>query len=378
MKTTDMRQRVLFLSINLAGGGAERVLSSLLNHIDRSAFEPAVALFVKEISYPIPNDIQFFYLGKEHWYDYPKLVWRLARIYRSWRPDVVLSFLFYPNNIAILAKILSRNRARIILSEHGMPSFALSRSKAPVTQIFIKWLPRFLYKKADKVICVSQSLENEIQSIYRLPSEKTSVIYNPLNMDEILRLSAEDVQHPWFKEKIPVIINVGSLGPVKGHVFLLQAFKLVLAKHRCRLMILGGGLMENSLKQLAAQLGIQDDVAFLGFQDNPFKYLSRSTMFVLSSLSEVFPMVLLEAMCCGLPVISTAYTGADEIITSGTNGLLVPPADKEALASAIGALIENRDYAVKLAEAARGNLGKFEANKITRIYETTLEGIRYE
>ena len=377
-KQQAKKTRLLFVSTDLTGGGAERVIACLLREIDRDRFEPGLALFIKEIDYAIPRDLPVFILDKRHWFDYPLLVWRLSRIYRTWKPDVTLSFLHYPNNIAVLARMVSGSKTKIVLSEHGMPSFLLLQQKGPVTRLFLKWLPRFLYPKADQIICVSRSLAEQIQVLFSLPPQKIKVIYNPIDIQAVLSLAGQNVEHPWFIEDIPVIINISSLIPTKGHEYLLRAFKRVLSECPCRLMLLGKGDMEESLKQMALRLGIQNEVSFLGFQNNPFKYLSRATVFALSSISEVFPMVILEAMCCGLPVIATAYPGSSEIITSGVNGLVVPPADEQALAKAIVELLKDKKYAHDLARAGREKIGDYDAKKVIKAYESCLGSIQDE
>ncbi len=137
-----------------------------------------------------------------------------------------------------------------------------------------------------------------------------------------------------------------------------------------RLVILGDGGKRSNLEKLARQLGIERQVTFLGFQTNPFKYLARSDIFVLSSLWEGFALVIVEAMACGIPVISTRCpSGPDEIITDGVNGLLVPVADETALAEAILRLLKDKKLAVKLAQAGTKRAEDFAITKIIKQYE---------
>ena len=369
------KTRILFVSTDLAGGGAERVITILLQHLDRSRFEVGLVLFKDKREYLLPGDIPVICLYKNGWYDYPKIVWKLSQVYRKWEPDLIVSFLTYTNVIATLAKILSFTKSKLLLSEHGIPSFYVSRKKDLITLLLQKWMPRWFYKYADKVVCVSQYLANDLHDFYKVPLSKIEVIYNPIDIQLITKLSEGNAELAWFTEEIPIIVSVGSLTYVKGYPHLLKAFKQVLTKYHVRLVILGQGDQEQSLKELTVKLGINKDVSFLGFQANPFKYLSHSTLFVLSSLSEALPMVILEAMCCGLPVISTAYPGSSEIITNGVNGILVPMADEKAMAEAIMQLLTNKVRASSMAKECKKRINDFSIEKVTQKYEELFLGM---
>lgn len=367
--------KVLFVSTNLVGGGTERVVSYLLRYLDRSRFTPGLALFESKIEYPLPEDLPIFVLGKRNWSDYLRLVWRLSGLYREWEPDIVLSFLPYPNNIAILARMVSPIKTRVILSEHGIPSFRMAHNNRLSELIFLRWLPRRLYPEADRLVCVSCALARDAEKVFRVPAGKINVIYPPLDIPAISLLARQKVEHPWFDEDIPVLINVGSLTPVKGHQYLLRAFREAAARYPCRLMLLGKGALEIPLKTLARQLGLEDKVFFAGFQSNPFQYLSRSAIYTLSSLSEALPMAVLEAMCCGLPVIATAFPGSDELVTPGVNGLVVPPGDEAGLANAIMELLANRELASRLATAGKTKANEFALPAIIKTYEDCIEAV---
>lgn len=366
---TNGKRRILFVSIDLKPGGAERVLATILQHLDKTRFESILALFIDTKNYQTPEDVPVICLNKKGWWSYPIIVWKLSRLYRQMKPDVTFSFLTYTNVICVLAKILSNARLSLILCEHFIPSFYLKQSKNPLTTLFLKWMPRWFYSYANKVVCVSQTSANEINKIFKVPIEKIKVIYNPINIEHILALCNENIEHPWFAQNIPIIISVGRLTDVKGYQYLLRAFKQLTMKNPSRLVILGQGQREESLKKLASQLGIDKSVAFLGFQSNPFKYLSHSKLFVLSSLSEAFPMVVLEAMACGIPIVSTASPGSSEIITNGTNGLLVPLADEQSLAEAMEKLLKDKILVNNIILSGKKRIRDFSLEKVIKEYE---------
>jgi glycosyltransferase involved in cell wall biosynthesis len=212
-----------------------------------------------------------------------------------------------------------------------------------------------------------------VNDIFRVPCPKIQIINNPIDIHSIIDLSHEKVEHSWFSQNTPIIISVGRLTDVKGYPYLLRSFKDIADQVSCRLVILGQGEKERSLKELAQQLGIDQSVAFLGFQNNPFKYMSRSKVFVLSSLSEAFPMVILEAMTCNVPIVSSATTGSKEIINEGANGLLVPIGDEKSLTQAILKLLSNDSLSNNLAHCGTQRVGDFSADHIIKQYEKLFE-----
>ncbi|OGP30994.1 MAG: hypothetical protein A2073_01515 [Deltaproteobacteria bacterium GWC2_42_11] len=163
----------------------------------------------------------------------------------------------------------------------------------------------------------------------------------------------------------------------KGFDYLLKAFSIVLSEGiACRIVIMGKGKEEGFLKKLAKQLNISDRVDFLGFQQNPYRYMLHSTVFVLSSLYEGFPNVLLEALALGVPSIAARCpTGPEEIIADGVNGLLVPPADEKSLAEAIKRLLTDEALRKRLGEAGKKCAEDFRVAKIIKEYEAVIEGV---
>lgn len=365
------KKRILFVCTSLGGGGAERVVVTLLKHLNRERFQPCLVLFEHKVDYAVPEDVPIICFHKRSPLDLPKLIWQLSQMYKKWSPQVVLSVLSYPNIISVLAQILSSAKFKLLLCEHGVPTISSSNAKKQLTYLFNKWMYHRLYTRADKVICVSQAVANGIHRNFRIPVEKIRIINNPIDLKRISALTHEDIDHPWFSQKkVPIIISVGRLSRVKGYFYLLRAFAQVSATFPSRLVILGGeGDETQALKELTKELGIEDKVAFLGFQRNPFKYLACSDIAVYPSLREAFPMVVLEALSCEIPTISTHNPGAAEIITDSVNGLLVPIANELMLADAMLRLLTNRQFATKLARAGKERAEDFNMEKIEKEYE---------
>ncbi|MBI3399374.1 MAG: glycosyltransferase [Deltaproteobacteria bacterium] len=370
-------RKIFFVIPALAGGGAERVILYIMRHIDRSKFRPHLILFERngEFLTDIPSDISVKALmdNQSRYVSKYFVFISLAKLLKKERPDVVVSFMWYTNLVTVLARFLSKVKCSIIVSERT--------SMIPYENWFIKLLRnftiRFLYPKATEIIVNSKSMGLILSKISTISANKIAIIHNPTDIRKINHMSVEDVNHPWYQENIPIIIAVGRLSLEKGFSYLIRAFRIIAAEGiSCRLVILGEGAEKERLRKLVVELDIDDKVAFLGFQKNPYKYVANSTLFVLSSLYEGFPNVLLEALALGVPSVATRCpTGPEEIISDGVNGLLVPPADEKSLAEAIKRLLTDEALRKRLGEAGKKRAEDFRVEKIIKEYEAVIEGV---
>jgi glycosyltransferase involved in cell wall biosynthesis len=261
---------------------------------------------------------------------------KLIRYLRQEKPTVLLSASHYSNEIAIIAKYLSGVKTRVVISEH----IALSIQAKQVEQVSSRVAPitsSLLYSWADGIVAVSQGVAEDLAKVTGIPLKKIQVIYNPVITPELLESAQNPVEHPWFAPgEPPVILGTGRLVKQKDFPTLIHAFEKVQQVTSARLVILGTGREEKTLKALVKELNLEDKVAFLGFVKNPSAYMAKASVFVLSSLWEGLPTVLIEAMAVGTPIVSTdCESGPAEILDHGKYGELVPVADSEALAAAI-------------------------------------------
>jgi len=357
---------------------------NLLCNLNRELFEPILVLFEKRGEYLdlLPSDIEIKVVGTQKGLFRLRglvsigIIKQLSSLIRGENPDVLVSFMWFTNAVTIIAKKFSGSVSRTILSErYGLKLSYEGLSNECQRRITI----RFFYPKANRILVNAKQMGRQLSDIYKMTTEKIEVIYNPVDIKKITCTSREECHHRWFHEDIPVIIAAGRLVRQKGFDYLLNAFSIVSKGLSCRLMIVGKGKEEKKLMKLVEQLKINEKVDFPGFQKNPYKYLARSKIFVLSSLYEGFPNVLLEALALGVSSIATRCpTGPDEIITDGVNGLLVPPADEKALADAIRRLLQDEDLRKKLGEAGRKRAEDFEVSKIVRQYEDAIESLCVE
>jgi glycosyltransferase involved in cell wall biosynthesis len=269
----------------------------------------------------------------------------LRRYMEICRPDVILSALTYANLVALWAKQMSGSALPVIVSER----IALSHyCTAPSNSRKWRWryLPevvRRTYPKAAAVATVSGHVADDLVTTIGLNPKSVVTVYNPVVDDALRARSQQAPEHPWFAPgSTPVILAVGRLTEQKDFASLLRAFAEVRAHREVRLVILGEGRLRAELLALAKTLGIQADVDMPGFVENPFQYMARAAVLVLSSHYEGLPGVLIQAMACGCPVVSTDCPGGSrEILAGGKYGALVPVGDTSGMAQAILAELDD-------------------------------------
>lgn len=369
------KYKILFVMLSLGGGGAEKMLIHLLRHINRNLFWPVLAVFNKTGFYlnQIPVDVVTIDLGKKSPMSFFRLVRQLSKIIQKVKPALIISFLSYPNYITILARFISQFNAPIILSEQNNLSKSLANQRFGNAKARIV---RLTYPKAQRIIAASQGVKKDLIDRYFISPDKCFVIYNSIEMEKITELAKAQINHPWFGDEVPIITTAGRLTRQKNYPLLIEAFAKAQRNTKIRLSILGEGEDRNSLEELVNKLGIQDKVVFFDFQKNPFKYITKSDIFVLSSSWEGFGIVIIEAMACGVPVISTSCpSGPDEIITNGVNGLLVPVNDTEAMADAILKLLKDEPLRKRLADAGKKRAEDFRVEKMIARYEKVFKDI---
>lgn len=348
------RRKVLFQAYNLAAGGVERFLSGLVHYVKEAGVDPVCLFYSRESFYTLPPRTRTCFIRP-----HVDIYIQLAKLIKTEKPDVICGFL---DSLDIIpASLASEHPHRLVISVPAVVSASISIIKSGWGERPRHWV-RELYPRADAIIAVSEGVKQDLVENFHIRPSKIQVVYNGINRKRVQELSKEKVHDRlWAQKNIPVIVSVGSLTPVKNHSHLLKAFKLVRKRLDCRLALIGEGKLESKLRDEAGKLGVLNDVIFLGLQKNPFKFMARSSLFVLPSLSEGLPLVLLEAMTCGVPVISTdCPTGPGEVIVNNKNGLLVPPRDVKALADAMFFMLTQRKKAEKMANAAEKTVEKFE------------------
>jgi glycosyltransferase involved in cell wall biosynthesis len=316
---------------SLGIGGAERVVNNLVIGFDKNNIKVDL-LLAKEYDISrehIPNGVNI--IDFKHSRTMFSLFSLIKYLKRN-KGSIVLSHLRHANRIAILANILSGRKSKVFVVEHTTRSIVKDNVISDTLNMI---LYNYLYPKAEKIIHVSKEAAEDLENKYNWRRGTVKVLYNPVVNEE--KVHHYNLPHEWFVvNKPPVILGVGRLIPDKNFSLLINAFYHVRQKLECRLIILGQGEEADVLRKLIYRLNLQNDVHMPGYVNNPYDYMSHASVFVLSSIREGLPTVLIEALACGCPVVSTRCpSGPTEILENGKYGELVSVGDAQAMADAI-------------------------------------------
>jgi glycosyltransferase involved in cell wall biosynthesis len=242
----------------------------------------------------------------------------------------------HANLAALWAGRLAGRITPIVVTEHNTLSQEVERQSRLSGMLWPHLLGTF-YRWAARVVAVSRGAADDLARTSGFPRERIEVIYNPVIMPDTAPRAREPLDHPWFAPgQPPVVLGVGRFTRQKDFPTLVRAFGEVRRRRPARLLILGEGEDRSTLEALVAELGLAEDVALPGFQDNALAYMAGSAVFVLSSSWEGLPTVLIEALAAGTQVVSTdCPSGPREILQEGRLGALVPVGDAPALGAAI-------------------------------------------
>ena len=336
----SMRRVALFIP-KLRAGGAEKVTLNLAAALAARglAVDVVVGSAGGQLRPQMPEQVRFVDLLARPPAILSKTK-RLAQYLAVERPSVLFSSLDIVGS-AVAARLISKARTKIVMCVHTNLS-AQFRDYRSVVSWVRPALLKFAYRRADHVAAVSRGILDDLLTLVELPEDRVSVLYNPVVSDEMLARAAEAISHPWFAGGAhKVIVAAGRLVRQKDFPTLLKAFQIVRQHQECKLVIFGDEdprqpAMRSSLQNLAQSLGIAEHCRFEGFVQNPYPFFRRSDLFVLSSIYEGLPTVLIEALACGLPVVSTdCPSGPREILCDGEFGTLVPVGDCKSLADGI-------------------------------------------
>ena len=367
--STRQTQLAVFLS-DLGGGGAERQMLNLTKELAARGHSLDLLLSSKTGPFlaDVPESVRIIDLGAKR---VGKALFPLARYLRREKPAVMLSVANHVNLVALWARRLARVKTRLVVSERNQLTLWSKNSTKTMDRFVIPKLIKWFYRWADGIVAVSEGVGDDLSLQTRIPREKIHAIYNPVARKELFEQTQMPVDHPWLQpDQPPVVLAVGRLDQQKDFPVLIRAVAKVRKIRPVRLMILGEGSERSALQKLIDELGIQDDVTLHGFAANPYAYMSKAAGFVLSSRWEGLPGVLIEAMCCGVPVISTdCPSGPREILQDGKYGQLVPVGDINAIANAIHNVLDHPDK-----RTPRESVRRFELETVANQYEKVLFG----
>lgn len=372
-------RKIVILINSLESGGAERVVSNLLNDfVDR--YDCYLILIHKNIFYTLDSRVKILnlneqknLLGIKKFLRLPILAYKLSKLIKEYKFDQVISFLSRSNYINILSNILIKHET--IINERAMPSLQYEYGiNGKINKILIKTL----YPRA--CLCLSNSYGNMMDLKNNFNVVKIEYIHNLFDIETIEELSKKDIE---FQKKRFTFVTVGRLDSGKNHKLLIEAVK----DFNADLWIIGDGELKEGLQKYINELNLNDKVYLLGKKENPFSFLSKADCFVFSSNYEGFPNVLVEALVCGLPIISTdCQSGPREILAPTSNisfqlkdkiefaeyGILVPIKNVEKLKEAMNLLINDKNLRKDYEEKGNFRANDFKIEKIIKQYERIL------
>lgn len=323
------RRRLAFLLPDMGGGGAERVALTLIRHFLAKGYSVDLLLMRAsgELLPLVPPQVNVTDLGAKRIRD---VVHPVANYLADAKPAAMQVSMWPLTVSGIVARMLSRSDTRIIVSDHA----ALSQQYADRGfwhRKMLKWSMRLFYPRADARVVVAAATAKDLSQLSGLPEGAFEVIHNPVEAPSDGPIDPE-VEKMWGSARHRVL-NVGRLNPQKNQQLLLESFARIAADRDARLIILGEGALRQQLEQRARELGISDRVIMPGFRLDPAPFYRSANLFVLSSDYEGYPLVLIEAMHCGLSVVSTdCPTGPVEVLNFGEFGGLAPCGDSSKLA----------------------------------------------
>jgi glycosyltransferase involved in cell wall biosynthesis len=364
------RTKVCFVLPSLSGGGAERAAVHILNALDPARWDRSMYLFRREGPYLDAVDHSIALASGaggsrvRRWID-------LRRFLKTTRPQLVVSFLSY---FTVLTAVRAASiGARVVFNlQTPMSAFLADADydwRHPWHRRAFTLVARAGYRLADAIITTSKGVADDLVSTFGVAAARIRVVHNPVDAAAIAAAASEslDAAHErvWSH---PTIVAAGRLADAKNYPLLLDAFAIVRRTVPARLFILGQGERETPLREQIERLGLEEAVVLCGFQANPWKYIARADVFALSSRYEGFGNVLIEAMACGVPVVATSSPGTREIVSDGTDGLLVDRHEASAVAAALERVLTDTTLRRRLAEQALLSVQKFALPAIATAY----------
>lgn len=329
------QERLAIFMPSLRGGGAERSMINLAVGIAGRGYAMDLVLAQAEGPFlaDVADAVRVVDLGASRLL---KSLPALMRYLRRERPVAMLAVMSHANIVALWARRLVGGNVRLVVSERNTHS-AATRHVLDLRTRLMPHLIRSFYSWADGIVAVSNGVADDLAQLANIPRRDIQVIFNPIVTHELHEKAKATLNHAWFNPgQPPVLLAVGRLTRQKDFPTLIQAFGRVRASRPVRLMILGEGTDRPQLELLVKQLGLDQDIDLAGFVENPYPYMIRASLFVLSSKWEGLPGALIEALFCGTPVIATdCPSGPREILEGGKYGEMVPVGNVAALAEAI-------------------------------------------
>lgn len=369
---TDVRRKLLVVNSSLGEGGAQRVTSTILQHLSRDALDIHLCLFKRVVDFPLPDDVRVtalfdrdVSLGAQPWL-VPAALIRLRRAISELEPDVVLSMIDQVNLVVAVALRSVRQPVRWIARAGANPD---CQSRAQ--RLFAAWA----YRHADLVIANAEGLARRVATLHPGVADRVAHLANPTDFARIDELAASPPSRTRDRSR-PLIVAVGRLVREKRPDLLIEAAAALKCQRRFQMWICGGGPMTERLQEQIRARELDEDVTLLGFCDNPYAILAQADAFVMSSDFEGLPNGLIEAQGMGIPAVSTdCCYGPNEIIEHGETGFLVPVGDAAAIADSLHRMLSDEERRADMGRAAaRRARGRYAADVLIEKWDQLVAG----
>lgn len=365
------RLKVLLLIPHLGGGGAEQVTALLARNLSREKYELHLGLVTQTRTEDgrLAPWVTIHALGAKRvrggWMRLLRLVWRL-------RPQLMLVGMAHLNSLVLLLRPLLPRETRVVVRQNATVSAALAFGDLPW---FTRSLYQRLYRRADRIICQTRAMAEDLAQEMGVGNQQIAVLANPVDVEAIRGAAAAD--EPVWAGPGPHLLAVGRLARVKGFDLLLRALAAIRRSFpQTDLAVAGTGPEERALKQLAAKLGLEEAVRWMGHVEEPAALYGGAALFVLSSRHEGMPNALLEAAAGGLPIVAVpASPGVVELLREQTGVWLAKEVSAQALA---GALLAALDTLPPGARFPHPWIQQFSLAPAMRAYERLIDDVAKE
>jgi glycosyltransferase involved in cell wall biosynthesis len=381
--------KIAFLINSLTSGGAEKIVLTIINELKKENRNIELICLEENNFYDLPTNIKITYLkktsGKDNGliklFEMPFLSYKLKKYIENNNIEIVQSHLYRANYINVISNLLgSKHKSQIV--NHGIASRYKIKGLLGKINLF---LIKKLYTKANTVITISQEMKNDLNRLYKFHNSQL-VINNPYDLNNIDILKIEKVPEFNFNPEKIYLVTMGRLIKLKRYNDVIKSLKNL--PNNIELILLGEGEEEENLKILTKELDLEKRTHFIGNVKNPFKYLSKANIFILSSETEGFPNSLIEAIACNLLVISSdCISGPREILAPNTDssiitkdkfqieefGILYPTGNVQELSNSVLCLTENNNIKIDLKNKKNTRAKDFSLEKIIIQYKKVLE-----